>query len=193
MTGDRLGREVLVRSAARVLLVDGGGRVLLMRGHDPAEQPPRRYWFTVGGGLEPGEDDRRAAVRELHEETGLRVGVDDVLGPLWHEDVEFGFDRWWVRQAQRYYAVRVEPPAGWVPAPAGLEPGEAATVDRWAWWSVDQLRAQAAGSPHDGPVEPGEVVYPAALPDLLDAVSSGGCAPRSCSPAPAGCGPPGCR
>ncbi len=170
--GPGLGRELVLRTGARVLLLDAAGRVLLMRGRDPAEVPPRRYWFTLGGGLEPGESPREGAVRELYEETGLLVGVDEVRGPIWHEDVEFGFDRWWVRQAQDFFVVHVH---AWEAAPAALEPLEAATVDTWAWWSVPELRAQAAGRPHPGPGEPGEIVYPAVLPDLVEeAVRDGG-------------------
>jgi ADP-ribose pyrophosphatase YjhB (NUDIX family) len=162
------GRELLVRRAARVLLLDTAGRLLLMRGHDPAE-PAVRYWFTVGGGLEPGESAVEGALRELHEETGLIVPPDAVRGPIWHEETEFGFERWWVRQSQDFYVVRV--PAsltGWDPAPAALEPVEIVTVDAWAWWTVDQLRAHAAGVLHDGPGAPGEMVYPAGLAELVD-------------------------
>ncbi len=46
--------ELIPRRAARVLLLDGAGRVLLLRGFDPA-MPEHRYWFTVGGGLDDGE------------------------------------------------------------------------------------------------------------------------------------------
>ena len=33
-----------------------------------------------GGGLEPGEDPERAARREVREETGYRVDIDELLG-----------------------------------------------------------------------------------------------------------------
>src|SRR5690606_29500424 len=36
------------RVGARVLLLDGAGRVLMLRGHDP-HQPQRSWWFTPGG------------------------------------------------------------------------------------------------------------------------------------------------
>jgi 8-oxo-dGTP pyrophosphatase MutT (NUDIX family) len=161
-------RETIERTAARVLLLDARERVLLLRGGDPAV-PGVRYWFTLGGGLEPGESARQAAVRELHEETGLRVGPDDVLGPVWHEEVEFGFERWWVRQTQEFYVVRVET---WEPVPAALSHEEVTAVDSWGWWTTAQLRAQAAGRPHDGPGEPGEVVYPPGLADLVEQAPS---------------------
>ena len=42
------------RRAARVLLIDDQDRVLLFEGFDP-EVPDVRFWFTAGGGVEPGE------------------------------------------------------------------------------------------------------------------------------------------
>lgn len=42
-----------VRTSARVVLLDEQDRVLLMRGHDP-KTPDLPFWFTVGGGIEPG-------------------------------------------------------------------------------------------------------------------------------------------
>ena len=36
-------------------------------------EPTRSYWTLPGGGVEPGETAAAAAVREVFEETGLRV------------------------------------------------------------------------------------------------------------------------
>ena len=59
-----------VREAARVLLLDEQGRLLLWRVEDP-NIDIASLWITVGGGLEPGESFEEAALRELAEETGL--------------------------------------------------------------------------------------------------------------------------
>ena len=67
------------REAARVVLFDPRGRILLARGHD-ADQPQRHWWFTIGGGLEAGESPRVAAVREMREETGLTVHAPRLCG-----------------------------------------------------------------------------------------------------------------
>ena len=69
------------REAARVLLFDDTGRVLLAMGHDE-DQPDRAWWFTIGGGIEEGEDPRAAAVREVFEETGLRLDAHELVGPV---------------------------------------------------------------------------------------------------------------
>jgi len=56
------------RPAARVILLDRQGRVLLFR-FDPPDRPP--FWCTPGGALDPGESYEDAARRELLEETGI--------------------------------------------------------------------------------------------------------------------------
>lgn len=158
------GLDLLRRRAARVLLLDRDGRVLLLRGFDPA-RPGEHFWFTVGGGLEAGESPAAGAVRELHEETGLTLPESALVGPLHSDATAFAFDRWWIEQTNDFYAVRVD---HWSAAPAALEDVEVATVDAWEWWTVDQLRAQRQGGAHDGPGRPGEVVYPPDLPELLE-------------------------
>ena len=62
----RVGRTP--RPAARILLVDGRGRVLMLR-FTPADRPP--LWCTPGGAVDPGESYEAAARRELWEEVGL--------------------------------------------------------------------------------------------------------------------------
>lgn len=39
-------------------------------------------WAFPGGGLDPGETVEEAALRELHEEVGLELGPDNILGRL---------------------------------------------------------------------------------------------------------------
>jgi 8-oxo-dGTP pyrophosphatase MutT (NUDIX family) len=139
------------RTAARVILVDDAGRVLLFRGWDPAT-PAHKYWFTAGGGLNPGESPAEGAARELAEETGLRVSPAELGEPVWHEVTEFPFDGRRYRQEQDFFLLRV--PAFEVDS-AGFDPDERRTIDQHRWWSPAELATSA------------EPVYPPALRDLL--------------------------
>jgi 8-oxo-dGTP pyrophosphatase MutT (NUDIX family) len=127
----------------------------MLRGHDPA-RPDHRYWFTVGGGLDAGETAARGAVRELFEETGLRVAPEALGEPVFHEVVEFPFDGLWYRQDQDFFLLRVD---SWEVDFAGHNELERATVDAHRWWSVEELRGSD------------ERYYPSSLPELLHDLS----------------------
>src|SRR6478672_13028680 len=58
-----------------VAVLDPAGRLLMQERGDDALHDPGR-WGYPGGDLEDGEGFRAAAVRELHEETGLVVEPD---------------------------------------------------------------------------------------------------------------------
>lgn len=123
------------RVAARVLLIDEHDRVLLFRGSDPAE-PAVRYWFTPGGGLDPGETFAGAATRELLEETGLWVPPSEI-GEAVHDEVTFfSFNGVKYRQEQRFYLVRVR---RFEVSTAGFDGYETESIDRHHWWSVAEL------------------------------------------------------
>ncbi|HMQ65784.1 MAG TPA: NUDIX domain-containing protein, partial [Arachnia sp.] len=85
------------RDAARVLLFDGAGRLLLVNAHD-AQDPARSWWFTIGGGIDDGESARDAAVREVREETGIVLAPEDLVGPVALRSSVFDFFARHVRQ-----------------------------------------------------------------------------------------------
>lgn len=145
------------RRAARVLLVDGEDRLLLFHGYDPA-RPEHRYWFTPGGGLEPGEPAAVGAARELAEETGLRLSPEELGEPVWREVTEFPFDGQWYRQVQEYFLARV---TAWEVDTTGFSEVERNSVDGHRWWTVAELAATE------------ERVYPVDLPALLQRLLKG--------------------
>lgn len=149
-SGNRLD-PLIARRAGRVLVVDAGGRVLLLHGFDPARRD-EPYWITVGGGAKPGESLAEAAARELLEETGISARSDELGEPVWHEVAEFDFEGTWFRQEQDFFLLRVGSPQ--VRAD-GLTDEEATVVTGYRWWSIDELTSTD------------ETFYPVELPGLL--------------------------
>jgi 8-oxo-dGTP pyrophosphatase MutT (NUDIX family) len=143
--------EPIPRRAGRVLLFDAGDRVLLFHGFDPA-RPTHGYWFTPGGGLDDGETMAQGAARELFEETGLRMAVDELGPPVWREVTEFPFDGLRYRQEQEFFVVRVE---SWEVDTGGFEEVERNSVDAHRWWTLADLAATD------------QRYYPTNLPELL--------------------------
>jgi 8-oxo-dGTP pyrophosphatase MutT (NUDIX family) len=125
------------REAGRVLLLDAADRVLLVRGSDPG-RPGSRYWFTIGGGLDPGEGVAEAAARELFEETGLLVDAVDLGEPLFDDVTDFPYDGTWYRQRQAFFVLRV--PAWEVPVDQ-ISPEEEHYIHEHRWWSVAEILA----------------------------------------------------
>jgi 8-oxo-dGTP pyrophosphatase MutT (NUDIX family) len=151
---------VIDRRAARVLLVDGAGRTLLLHGGDPA-RPGDRWWITPGGGLDDGETLAEGAARELFEETGLRVDPAELGDPVWHEITEFSYRTRAYRQEQDFFLLRV---AEWRVDTAGMDDDEQQTITEHRWWSAAEIEASD------------EQIYPLELAGLLrrfDAVTGG--------------------
>lgn len=66
-----------------LIVVEAAGRMLLIR---RALDPYKGCWAVPGGFVEKGESVTIAAVRELEEETGIRISEDDLI-PLFISSV----------------------------------------------------------------------------------------------------------
>ncbi|MFD5871626.1 NUDIX hydrolase [Streptomyces sp. NPDC060322] len=114
-------------AASCVVLLDGEGRVLLLR-YGPGG-PVSGTWWLPGGMLDPGEDPLAAARREVYEETGITLdGPLAFLGTDYRLDVEgtgpvidFFFG---ARALAAHADVRLSP-----------------EHDRFAWMHLDELEA----------------------------------------------------
>ncbi|WP_282203190.1 NUDIX hydrolase [Kitasatospora fiedleri] len=123
------------RDTSRILLLDHQDRLLLLCARDP-RPAGGRWWFTVGGGVDEGEDALAAAVRELREETGLDLPAER-LGPVvWTRRSSFTFDGRFSHQWEEYRLVRLTPAET---AAVRVDPVEAAYGHHW--WSIEELAA----------------------------------------------------
>jgi len=125
------------RITARVLLFDPQGRILLMKGRLPHAPDAPGEWFTVGGGVEPGESVLQAAAREIVEETGF-AGVE--LGQaVWMREVEAATRRGDpVLVRETYVLARC---AGGDPCRDGWDAREQSLIDDIRWWSLEEIHA----------------------------------------------------
>jgi len=74
-----------------VVVLDAANHVLLLQTRDLGNPAFGTSWELPGGGMESGETYVRAAVRELREETGIRVEPTFVGKPTWRRDVEYTY------------------------------------------------------------------------------------------------------
>ena len=147
---------LLVRRAARVILLDPENRVLLMRYDDGP--PNGSHWSTPGGGLNPGEDYPAAALRELAEETGWHDIV--LLGEALRREFEMQYGQRPVRQRERLYLARTDQPGREI---RGVEAMHAADgIAAWRWWSLAELESTT------------QTIWPAELADLIKSLLSRG-------------------
>ncbi|MBV8683747.1 MAG: NUDIX domain-containing protein [Caulobacteraceae bacterium] len=125
------------RSTARVLLLDPHGRILLMKGRLPGAPSAPGAWFTVGGGIEAGEDETAAAWREIREETGWDP---QEVGPvLWRNELTVSDRKG--RPVLVREAFLVAKCAGGEPSRDGWVALEREFVDDIRWWTLEELLA----------------------------------------------------
>ncbi|NUQ87016.1 MAG: NUDIX domain-containing protein [Glycomyces artemisiae] len=145
------------RRCARVLLVDEEDRVLLFRSVDYMG-PGVEYYVTPGGGLDAGESLEAGAVREVFEETGLRLGGP--LGPVvaetagvWSDGPDLA-----VESEDAYFFVRVP---HFDPVRDGLEAIERREFTEAVWLTIPEVTQIDA------------LVFPARIASLLTALLDG--------------------
>ena len=115
--------------------MDRADRLVLFHATLPDRAP---WWFAPGGGVESGESDAAAIVRELAEEIGLIVDPASLPPPVWTRDYIFRWKDVDERHLERFFLVRIGEHAV---DTSGLDAEEAGIVRQYRWWTPDELQA----------------------------------------------------
>ena len=125
-----------VRLTARVLPVSPAGEVLLLQDQDPA-QPGVFRWGTVGGAVDPGESLVDAALRELHEETGIAAPARALTEPIHRGTYRFTWAGWSFVTDTTFFAMPLSSDTH--VTFENLEASEVGNVVAARWWDAAAL------------------------------------------------------
>ena len=87
------------------------------------------------------EDEVAAAVRELSEETGLRLATADLIGPIWRRSASFVFTGVNYEQTEFYFVAGA--PVGFEVDVSGFTPAEKGSLTGHRWFSQEDLLRSA--------------------------------------------------
>ena len=107
-----------------------------MKTASPRLAVPVIRWITPGGGVDDHETHGEGAIRELFEETGLRVA--DVGEPVWSVSGESRFSDGHVQTTYaEFFAVHTQ---SFEPVDHNWMPEEFSDIHDVRWWQLDDLR-----------------------------------------------------
>jgi 8-oxo-dGTP pyrophosphatase MutT (NUDIX family) len=139
------------RATARILLHRGHDEIFLLLTHfDPEVGLPPR-WITPGGGVDVGETELEAAVRELFEETGLVIEPEMLGEPIWRTSGRWDWtDGNFHTYSDTFFQLEVE---GFELDSTGWTDDERRDVLEYRWWKISELKQSSESVAPHGLVE----------------------------------------
>jgi 8-oxo-dGTP pyrophosphatase MutT (NUDIX family) len=136
-----------LRPAARLIVLDPGGRALMFRYDVPGRDP---FWVTAGGECDPGETFEDTARRELFEETGIIAEPGPQIARMTPEFITVQGEP--VQADERFFLVRT---AEARVDTTGHTETERALMTQHRWFTLAELENWH------------EAVYPVELADMI--------------------------
>jgi 8-oxo-dGTP pyrophosphatase MutT (NUDIX family) len=148
------------RNVVRMVVLDAADHVLLLQTRDLGNPAFGTSWELPGGGMKPGETYIVAAMRELREETGIRIEPGWLGEPTWRRDAQYTYRG--VRRLQHELVTRVRLDRV-APDIERTRRVDFEVEDHFGhrWWSIEEI------------VCSDERFYPRKLPSLLRSFLAG--------------------
>ena len=147
-----------IRNSVKVILLNEKNEILLVLADDPKTTSVDgayhgKFWFLVGGEIEPNESIEKAAIREILEETGIKEEEID-LGPLvWFGEFDLVLDGVLTHLKQTFIVAKTkQTKVSFV----NLTTWENRSFQALKWFSIDQIKNSK------------EIIYPVDLAYYLE-------------------------
>jgi putative (di)nucleoside polyphosphate hydrolase len=127
------------------MLLNPKGRAFVGRRSEAANAPEGvgNWWQMPQGGIDPGEDEEKAALRELNEETGIRTARIIGRAREWmnydlpEELIGVAWEGRYRGQTQLWFAARFEGEESEIELEP--KPGHEREFDAWRWVALEEL------------------------------------------------------
>lgn len=155
--------DLPVRNSVRVLLLNPHNELLLICADDPTTTSADktyhgRFWYCIGGQIDPGETLQNAALREIHEETGISHKEVE-LGPVvWFGEFDMIVNGIMTHLKQTFLVAKTTHQNPFLNNPDNWEKN---FVEKIAWFSLENIKKCP------------EPIFPVVLADYLPDILSG--------------------